>query len=345
MTMRTLPGPWRTLRIRTLCALILFSLTATVAHARLGEPPEMLLERLAAYDVTRGADGGFEAAGISFALEARGGLLYRVTGEGPLDEEGAAFAAALIGEATGYGEGIAGPVADFFRERAHELAGRGRLPLAVEEYTLELEVAGEGEPHALDFALQLTEVPEEAFPPARHVLGPEDARIVIREFSDFQCPFCARYALETLPRLKDELLARGDVRFEYHHFPLNSIHPNAQPAAEAAECVTAANAAEAFWVYHDALFERMQAWQGLGDPNPYFVRLAQDLGLSAEGVAACLENRDFAAEVNRATEVAANVLGIRGTPTVFVNGFRLPNAFDLARYEWTIEVAQRFEAE
>lgn len=323
-------------------AALLTGLLTGLAAAAIGAEPGVLLEGLAAYGVSQNPDGSYEAAGFGFSLEERGGLLYRVDGAGRMDEAGIDFAAALIGKATAYGEGIAEPVAQFLREQAGELAGQGRQALGVEEYTLELEVSGDEAPYELDFGLMLSEVPEALFPPARHALGPEDAAVVIREFSDFQCPFCARYALETLPDLKDQLLARGDVRFEYHHFPLTSIHPNAQPAAEAAECVTAANDPEAFWDYHDALFERLQAWGGLGDPNPYFVRLAEDLGLNVEGVQACLDNRDFAAEVNAATRVAGEVLGLRGTPTVFVNGYRLPNAFDLPRYQRTIELAARF---
>ncbi len=321
--------------------VLTFALMAGLSFAAVGDEPETILAGLEPGSVVQNPDGSYQAGGFRFAFEERGGLVYRVDAEGTLDEAGTGFAASLIGAATGYGQGIAQPVADFLRERSGELAGQGRVRLPVEEYALELEVSGEA-PYALSLSVMFDEVPEEAFPAARHTLGPDDARYVIREFSDFQCPFCARYAQEVLPGLKAELLERGDVRFEYHHFPLSSIHPNAQPAAEAAECVSAANSPEAFWRYHDALFERQQAWSGLGDPHPYFVRLAADIGLGTEGVAACLENRDFAPEVSEAARVAGQDLGLRGTPTVFVNGYRIADPGDLSRYERAMELSERF---
>jgi hypothetical protein len=109
-------------------------------------------------------------------------------------------------------------------------------------------------------------VPEQAFLPARHAIGPADARYVIREFSDLQCPFCARFAEQVFPAIEATLLARGDVRFEYHHLVLGGRFANSGLAAEATECVADANPddATAFWTYLDALFERQQAWSALG---------------------------------------------------------------------------------
>ena len=176
----------------------------------------------------------------------------------------------------------------------------------------------------------------EGFPSSAHTLGPKDAEIVVREFSDFQCPYCAQYATQVLPELKKTLLARGDVRFEYHHLPLTSIHANAQLAAEAAECVTAANTPAAFWTYHDALFERQKAWEGLGDAAPYFVRLAKEVGLSNEGVTACLAEGRFTGEIQTAFSAATQQLGISSTPSVFVGPYRVPRANDLTSYEKAI---------
>ena len=183
---------------------------------------------------------------------------------------------------------------------------------------------GEAPPFDVTWSLALAEVDEGTFPAARHAKGPADARYVIREFSDLQCPFCARYATDMLPALEAELLARGDVRFEYHHFPLVSIHANAFRAAEASECVVDANPddADAFWTYTDALFERMQAWGALGDPDAYFANLTGQVGLSSDGMAACLAAGTHTATVGAATD-AALALGLSGTPTVFVGPYRL----------------------
>ena len=230
----------------------------------------------------------------------------------------------MIAVATGYGDGIEGPVRGFFEQNLAGLAGMGPRTIRVEAYLLELDVRGAAAPFEVAWNLSLAEVEEGAFPEARHAKGPADARYVIREFSDLQCPFCARYAADMLPVLEAELLARGDVRFEYHHFPLVSIHANAFRAAEASECVVDANSddAEAFWTYTDALFERMQAWGALGDPDAYFANLAGQIGLSGEGMAACLAAGTHTAAVGAATD-AALALGLSGTPTVFVGPYRL----------------------
>ncbi len=322
-------------------ALVLATVSAT-AWAQVGQPEESLLKSLGPYNLVQTEDGYTFGDGFSFSTEERGGAVYTVTGAGALGETNLPFAADLIGASTGYGEAIAEPVEAFFEERLGELAGRGLISLPVQQYLLTLEVTGEA-PYEVDFTVSLPEIPADRFPVAAHTLGPADAKYVVREFSDFQCPFCARFATEAVPLIKNELLARGDVRFEYHHFPLSSIHANAAAAAEAAECVTAANTPDAFWTYHDALFARQQAWSGLGDPANYFVRLAQDVGLDTEGVEACIEDRDFADEVNRAYEAAGGTLGLGGTPTVFVNGFKVGDYTKLDSYLELFELADAFE--
>src|SRR5512144_2259753 len=90
------------------------------------------------------------------------------------------------------------------------------------------------------------DIPTEGFPS----LGPADAPITIVEFSDFQCPFCRRFHAETYHALLDAY--PGKIRFVYRDLPLTSIHPEAFPAAVAAAC---ANEQDAYWAYHDKLFE------------------------------------------------------------------------------------------
>ena len=310
--------------------------------AQIGEPPAKLLTALEGLNLTETVHG-YRAGGVRFALENRGEALYRVSGEAALDSQGRRALAQLVGAATGYGAGIAEPLAEFLGSRTAELAGRGEVPLAVEEFVLTLSVTGDAAPYHTSFGLEPLSVPAEAFPPSRHTLGPADAEIVIREFSDFQCPYCAQYATGILPELKETLLARGDVRFEYHHLPLTSIHANALLAAEAAECVTAANTPAAFWTYHDALFARQQAWANLGDAQPYFVRLAREIGLSNGGVVACLNQGRYTREVQEAFRVATRELGLNSTPSVFVGGYRVPTAAGtLAEYERAIARLEAF---
>src|SRR5581483_1914058 len=84
-------------------------------------------------------------------------------------------------------------------------------------------------------------------------IGPDNAPVTIIEFSDFQCPFCKRFHDTTLPVLLKKY--EGKIRFAYRDFPISSIHPYAQGAAEAAECAYAQNK---FWDYHDLLFQDQQ---------------------------------------------------------------------------------------
>jgi len=300
------------------------ALLSGVVVAQIGEPPAQLVRQVSNLNPAQVEPGEYKADGVQFAFETRSDALYSVSGTAALNAKGQRALAQLVGAATGYGAGIAGPVAEFLRSSAAELAGQGEIPLAVEEFVLTLTVTGDVAPYRARFAVGLSEVPAASFPATTHALGPRDADIVIREFSDFQCPYCAQYAGTVLPELKKALLARGDVRFEYHHLPLSSIHANAQLAAEAAECVTAANTPPDFWRYHDALFARQAAWSELGDATPYFVRLAREVGLENDGVAACLSEGRYTESLQEAFRVATQELGLNSTPSVFVGGYRVP---------------------
>ena len=315
------------------------------AHAQIGEPPEMLLGQLESYQTSETDIGYTTDTGFVFATEQRGDAVYRVAGEGVLDEQNIDFAGDLLGAASGYGADIATPIKEFFSTRIGELAGAGATELALEQYTLIVEVTGEAEPYEVGFSLALNELPSELFPESERALGPEDATYVIREFSDFQCPFCAQFALGPLNVIKDELLSRGDVRLEFHHLPLISIHDNAFTAAEASECVALENGNEGFWIYHDALFQRQAAWQGLEEPNDYFVQLALDNELNIDQMASCLEERKTAIAIDDAYKVAGETLKISGTPSVFINGYRVANFADVNSYLETIELIDAFGGE
>ena len=315
-------------------------LAAGTAFGGIGERPEVLLDRLEAGPFEQ-TEKGFASQSLHFEIEERGNLVYGISGEGTMDEAGAAELGELIGAATGYGEGIAQPVREFFEAQTSEVAGEGWINLSVELYLLGIEIEPEP-PHSFEFSLVLQEIPEEEFPETANILGPDDAPIVIREFSDFQCPFCARYSQEVVPVLMRELLAEGDVRFEYHHLPLDSIHANARPAAEASECVAAYGGQEQFWRFHDALFASLEEWQGLDDPVDFFVELAHEAGVERDVARTCMVEREFEGKVEASYRIATQVLGLRGTPSVFVGGFRLENPFDLAEYEEKLELVEAF---
>ncbi|MCB8979512.1 MAG: peptidylprolyl isomerase [Ardenticatenaceae bacterium] len=114
-----------------------------------------------------------------------------------------------------------------------------------------------------------------------------------------------------------------DVQLVYRHFPLNSIHPNAQKAAEAAE---AAGAQGGFWEYHDALFAQQQDWSRLDADaaHDYFVNLANELGLDGAALGEDLTNDTYADYVTN-LETESIAIGLGGTPSVIVDGFMVPN--------------------
>lgn len=138
------------------------------------------------------------------------------------------------------------------------------------------------------------------------VLGDPNAGISIIEFSDFQCPFCARAHTGALSDLKNsDVFKNGEVNLVYKHFPLNSIHPYAQKAGEAAEC---ANRQGNFWEYHDTLF----ANQGALDTTS-LKSYAVQIGLDTGEFNGCLDNGDASSEVSKET-AQATAAGGKGTP-------------------------------
>ena len=315
--------------------------------AGIGDDTASILEPLSNHDIEEIENGYKSDDGTLFAFETRGGKVYRVYGDGVLNEEGIDFLSSLLAESSGYGEQVKEPLIEFFKGPVKGLSGEGIVPLDLQQYLLELEIKGEETPYKAAFALKLKEIPSELFPPAKHSIGPKDAKYIIREFSDLQCPYCGEFAAKAVPLIKENLIARGDVRFEFHHFPLIRTHANAMPSAEASECVTAANEneAEAFWIYHDALFERQRSWSELEEPTAYFIRLAKDLDLDTEGVESCIEERDYAEEIIEAYKVAGEDLRLSGTPAIFINGYKLDEYTELDSYLAVFKLVDAFSEE
>jgi protein-disulfide isomerase len=143
-----------------------------------------------------------------------------------------------------------------------------------------------------------------------HLRGARDAQVMLVEYGDFQCPYCARAhaALTDLMGKHD-----GRVALVYRHLPLADLHPFAPAAAEAAE---AAGAQDKFWEMHDALFEN----QGMLDEDA-LPAVAANLGLDAQRFARELDEGKHRARVEADAE-QARALGASGTPTFFINGER-----------------------
>lgn len=148
-----------------------------------------------------------------------------------------------------------------------------------------------------------------AAPPAPfNVLGREDAPVTIIEFTDLQCPYCARFARETFPQLKRDYVDTGRVRYTSRDLPL-PFHAYALPAAVAARC---AGEQGRFWEYREALFESQRSLGG----EPY-VRLAEQLGLDVGRLEACRSDGRQEAILREELELATRN-GIRSTPSFVI---------------------------
>ncbi len=155
-------------------------------------------------------------------------------------------------------------------------------------------------------------------------LGPEGAPITIVEFSDFQCPFCAR-VVPTVKALHERY--PDEVRIVYRHLPLE-FHAQAKPAAIASVC---ADAQGSFWAYHDRLFENPKALE-----RDDLIAHANEVGLDAGAFTTCLDD-PASAEVVEVDARAAAEVGATGTPTFFVNGVKLTGAQPVERFAALID--------
>jgi protein-disulfide isomerase len=142
-------------------------------------------------------------------------------------------------------------------------------------------------------------------------LGRTDAPVTIVEFTDLQCPYCARFARDTFPRLREQLIDTGQVRFVSRDLPL-AFHAHALPAAVAARC---AAGQQRYWEYRAALFARQGA---LGNPDSYRAA-AEEAGVDVAKLEDCRKAKQAQYEAEAlADRDAANRTGITGTPSFVV---------------------------
>ncbi len=165
------------------------------------------------------------------------------------------------------------------------------------------------------------DIPTDGFP----TLGPADAPITIVEFSDYQCPFCRRWHQEVY----EPLLAAypGKIKVVYRNLPLTSIHPDAQAAAEAAMC---AGDQDAYWPFHNKLFSSESLDQQT------FIQYAQELSLNVDAFKTCITEQKFKEEIQKDSDFAIN-LGVRSTPTFFINGLAVVGAQPLDVFKQVID--------
>jgi protein-disulfide isomerase len=158
-------------------------------------------------------------------------------------------------------------------------------------------------------------------------MGPTDAKIILFEFADFECPSCRQLDLV----LRDLLPRHPEIRLVFKHYPLTNIHPWAMTAAIATQCAFEQNPA-AFWTMHDAIFDAQDvispsnAWDKLQE-------LANQAGLDPENYRICITKPETATKIQKTIE-EGKTLSITATPTTFINGRRLigPDKIQLEQY-------------
>lgn len=165
--------------------------------------------------------------------------------------------------------------------------------------------------------------------------GPGDAKVVVRMFSDFQCPAC-RFAE---PGVKHAMKTyAGRVRFIWNDFPLSTVHKNARIAANAGRC---AEEQGRFWEYREKLFSSQDEWSDVSAPTKSFIENASRLGLNVDAFSACLAKEIYDRKV--ADDTAEGFSNrVNSTPTFFINNRRFVGG--MSESDWDREISAALDA-
>ena len=144
--------------------------------------------------------------------------------------------------------------------------------------------------------------------------GDPNAPITMVEYSDYQCPFCSRYFVQTEPALDEAFVREGLVRVVFHDFPLVQLHPNAPAAHESSLCVADQGSASTYWQMHAEIFRSVDEWESAADPFPVFARLAEEVGADLALYDECIASGAQKALVQERVDIAAQS-GFSGTPS------------------------------
>jgi Na+/H+ antiporter NhaA len=179
----------------------------------------------------------------------------------------------------------------------------------------------------LGSAETITDLGAPVDPGRDHVRGPASAPVTIVEYGDFECPYCG----QAEPAVRELLAGHGDVRYVWRHLPLNDVHPHAQLAAEAAE---AAAGQGAFWPMHDLLLRHQDALQ----PRD-LAGYASEIGIDPGQFRDYLTRRAGAGRVAEDVD-SADLSGVAGTPTFFINGRRHYGRYDIDALTTAVQAAK-----
>ncbi|MFN8508989.1 MAG: thioredoxin domain-containing protein [Deinococcaceae bacterium] len=265
--------------------------------------------------------GTFKSLNVTVQLESKGEWLKRglVTFSPSRPQDAGQWLDALTGRA------YSSSLLDYVKANGQTIgAATAQKPVQILAEPYAIGLYAQKNTWVMDVAL--AEVSSKNFLSTKNAVGDPKAPIVIRVFSDFECPYCQKLESEFLIGYKKKL--PKDVRLEFHHMPLSEIHLKAIPAAEASEC---AGAQGHFWDYHDQLF-RDRSWIRAEDTQAVFLDLAADLKLNLGDFKRCLEAHTYKNKVSSERSEGVK-LGVQGTPTVFVNQFRIENPYEISNYE------------
>ncbi len=290
--------------------VLTFIFLASMAFAQVSFPADNLRKTLK----VSAADNEFAYNRGTVKLELLAGLVYKLEYRGPIAD----YASAGQVLAAGLGQpGIAQGFASYMDKNAAQVRSQGKVQLQVSdgfEFLLELS-------DQLAFTLAPQEVAD--FGQDRNILGKQG--VMIREFSDFQCPYCIKLHKEVFPAIKQRFLDSGQARFSYRHLPLFEIHPQSLPAALASECAASQGK---FWDFHDSVFTK-----GFD-----YTSRAKEAKMDIPRFQTCMSNAQ-SLDIVYSDFNLARKLGLNGTPSVFVGPFKLPNPYDIATYERYLKMA------
>ena len=168
---------------------------------------------------------------------------------------------------------------------------------------------------------------------ATRAMGSPSAPVTVYEMSDFQCPYCRSFALETFPVIEREYISPGKVRWVFVNFPLTSTHANAVAAASAAVCAARQGA---FWPIHDLIYQYQETWAPLKEPGPFFLSLADSAGISKAKLLECVKAPATEAEIRFEAEGAKRA-GAGSTPTFYIEGGLLTGAHPLQVFRQVLD--------
>jgi protein-disulfide isomerase len=162
----------------------------------------------------------------------------------------------------------------------------------------------------------------QTLPIAARAKGLKTAPVTVYEMADFQCPYCRQFAVETMPTIDKEYVKTGKVRWVFINLPLQSLHANAEAAAEFAACAGRENR---FWQAHDMLYQAQADWENLPNPAAYFQSHFVSLGLKRDSMMQCLTSGAGAAMV-KDDAAGAEKAGAHSTPTFYIEGGMMDGA-------------------